>query len=75
MEMSPTARDSVDAFVVANDQIARGTGERNTHPETLSRGGLAEAAVGITADYAETHRRSIANGGKANCEARSHYPL
>ena len=66
IETSPTVRDSGDAFVVANDQTARGTGERNTHPETLSRGGLAGATVGIISDDAETHRRAIANGGKAN---------
>ena len=35
---------------------------------------LTEATVGITSDDEETHRRAIANGGKANREGHSDYP-
>ena len=73
-EMSPTAHDSVDAFAVGNDQVARGTGEPNTPPETLSRGRLAEATVGITSEDTQTHMRPIANGRKANSEIPSDHP-
>ena len=59
-EMSPGGARSGDAFVVAK-------------PETLSRGGLKGDIVGVNSDDAETDRRAIANGGKANREVRSDY--
>ena len=74
IEMSPDGARSGDAFLVANDQAAQGTGEKSTHPETLSGAGLTGAAVGVSSDDEETHRRAIANGGKANREVRSDYP-
>ena len=74
IEISPTVRDSGDAFEVTNDQIDQGAGERNTHPETLSRGGLTGATGGAASTDSETDRRAISNGGKASWEVRSDYP-
>ena len=73
-EMSPTARDSVDAFAVGNDQMAQGTEKLNTHPETLLRGGLAEPTIGIASYDVESHMWPIAHSGEANSEVTSNFP-
>ena len=74
LEKSSTARDSIDALAVENDQTFHVEGATSDIP---SGRGLAEAAVTTSAEqlpaYAQTRGHASTDGGGAILEVRSDY--